>query len=66
MFDQEDQWWILSQDGAWEPVEGGTLRIPERGYGGECRHCGQYDEYPERSEDGKVLCWYCCGGAECN
>lgn len=28
-------------------------------YGGECRHCGCYDKYPERGKDGKVCCWQC-------
>lgn len=28
-------------------------------YGGECRHCGLVDEYPERGADGKVCCWKC-------
>lgn len=29
------------------------------GYGGKCRNCGSFDEYPERGADGMVLCWKC-------
>lgn len=27
--------------------------------GGECRHCGAFDDYPDRGDDGKVCCWRC-------
>lgn len=27
--------------------------------GGICRYCGQFDEYPNRSADGRIVCWKC-------
>ena len=27
--------------------------------GGICRHCGDYDEYPNRAADGYITCWKC-------
>lgn len=44
-------------------VKAGPPAVARTGpsYGGICRRCGSFDDYPERGADGMVLCWACFG-----